>query len=121
MVWLGLGRKDAAHYAGLVEHSLYVALRLPHVKAWYLAQLEVLRTSERAKSLHRLLELRDGKNGQVAIQAIRTLERMDDEADRKPAAAQHGPGLQIVIMQGDRGQVIDAKAVPAEGASADED
>ena len=113
MVWLGMARKEAAHAAGLTEHALYSGLRRPHVKAFYLRELDVLRTSERAKSIHRLVDLRDAANNMVAIQAIRTLERMDDDAERRPAATQHGPGLQIVIVQGDAKPTVDAHIVPS--------
>jgi hypothetical protein len=44
----------AAKKAGISEHGLYKALRKPPVKAAYLAELDVLRTSERARNIHTL-------------------------------------------------------------------
>jgi hypothetical protein len=46
MVWEGSCRPDAAAAAGLRDHSVREALRKPHVKAFYRAQLDVLRTRE---------------------------------------------------------------------------
>jgi hypothetical protein len=57
MVWDGLTRAEAAEKAGLKDHALYCALAKPHVKAFYLRQLEVLRTSERARNIHTLVEV----------------------------------------------------------------
>lgn len=98
MVWHGMNRLDAANHARLSEHSLYVALRRSHVKAYYLSELEVLRSSERARNIHALVEVRDQTSNQMArVQAVKALEQLDDE----PPAAAHKqtlPGLVVVVM-----------------------
>jgi hypothetical protein len=67
------------------------------VKAWYLAQLDVLRTSARARNIHRLVAIRDAANNMPAVNAIKALEQIDDEA-RSTQAMQRAPGLQIVVI-----------------------
>lgn len=100
MVWFGLKRDEAATKAGIKDNSLYVALRRPDVKAFYMRELEVLRTSERARNIHTLVDVRDQQSNQMArVQAVKALEQIDDgeTANRATAAL---PGLQIVIVQG---------------------
>jgi len=98
MVWEGLNRKDAAQKAGLKDHALYVALTKPHVKQYYLAQLDVLRTSERARNIHTLAEVRDQTgNAMARVQAVKALEQMDD-AQVAGRSAQSVPGLVIQII-----------------------
>lgn len=100
MVWEGLNRKDAAQKAGLKDHALYVALSKPHVKAYYMRQLDVLRTSERARNIHTLTDVRDQKSNQMArVQAVKALEQID-EGETVSRGSQALPGLQIVIVQG---------------------
>lgn len=100
MVWEGLPRKEAAAKAGMTEHGLYKALRKPPIRAAYLAELDVLRTSERARNIHTLAEVRDQTSNQMArVQAVKALEQLDDDAN-PAAAAKSLPGLQIVIVQG---------------------
>jgi hypothetical protein len=97
MVWYGLTRQAAAEHAGLKEPSLYAAFLKPHVKTYYLGQLEVLRTSERARNIHTLAEVRDQQTNQMArVQAVKVLEQISDEsADRRPA--QPFGGVVVVI------------------------
>jgi hypothetical protein len=99
MVWDGLPRDKAAEKAGISEHGLYKALRKPPVKAAYLAELDVLRTSERARNIHTLTEVRDQTSNQMArVQAVKALEQIDgDEAQTGNRTAL--PGMQIVIVQ----------------------
>src|SRR5882757_575469 len=59
MVWSGERRADAAAKAGLADSSLRAALRKPHVLAHYNAELTALRTSLRAKNVHRLDSIAD--------------------------------------------------------------
>jgi hypothetical protein len=100
MVWEGLNRADAAKKAGLTDHSLYVALSKPHVKAHYLQQLDVLRTSERARNIHTLAEVRDQTTNQMArVQAVKALEQIDD-VESASGRANSLPGLQIVVITG---------------------
>lgn len=98
MVWDGLPREKAAEHAGISEHGLYKALRKAPVKAFYLAELEVLRTSERARNVKRLAEIRDAGNNMPAVQAIGMLERMSEESSMRSGASVAAPGLTVVIM-----------------------
>lgn len=99
MVWEGLKRSDAAAKAGLKDHALYVALTKPHVKAYYMAQCEVLRTSGRARRIHRLeAMLEQDDNKAAVINAALALDRMPDQEVSGRSAAT--PGLQIVVIQG---------------------
>lgn len=100
MVWDALPRAKAAEHAGISEHGLYKALRKPPVKAYYMAQLDVLRTSERARNIHTLAEVRDQTSNQMArVQAVKVLEQIDD-GETANRGSQALPGLQIVIVQG---------------------
>jgi hypothetical protein len=81
MVWSGLKRADAAQEAGLADCSLRAALRKPHVLAHYSAELAALRTSLRARNLHRLDTIADGA-----------------EQHHRPGDTQ-SPGVCIVIVQ----------------------
>lgn len=100
MVWQGLNRRDAAKTAGLTDHALYTALTKPHVKAYYLSQLDVLRTSERARNIHALVEVRDQLDNKMArVQAVKALEQISDDAPANGGGSAL-PGLQIVIVQG---------------------
>lgn len=98
MVWLGRTRDQAALSAGLQDNSLYKALRRPDVKAYYLAECEVLRVSGRAQRIHRLEALAtQDENKQAAVNAIRALEQMGDDLPL------HGhqviqPGMTVVIV-----------------------
>ena len=100
MVWQGLQRRDAAQAAGLAEHSLYQALRRPPVRAYYLSLLDVLRTSERARNIHALVEVRDQQTNQMArVGAVKALEQLEDDAHQRLGTVAHAlPGLVIVVQ-----------------------
>lgn len=99
MVWEGLKRDDAAASAGMTVHSVREALRRPHVKAYYLQQLDVLRTSERARNLLALTEVRDQRDNQMArVQAVKALEQLSDTDQGRGGAAPAQPGLTIQII-----------------------
>jgi hypothetical protein len=99
MVWQGLPRSEAAKTAGMTEHGLYKALVKPPVKAFYMAQLDVLRTSERARNIHALVGVRDSATNQMAtVAAVNALEKLDNQA---PAGSVgHSPGVVIQILGG---------------------
>lgn len=111
MVWDGQDRKTAADGAGLADHSLREALRKPHVKRFYLDQIDVLRTSQRAKNIHRAMQIRDKADNMPAMHAIKFLEGIaDDDADARKSQS---PGVTIIIEAAKREQdvrVIDVKA-----------
>jgi hypothetical protein len=100
MVWEGLPRAKAAEKAGISEHGLYKALRKPPVKAFYMEQLDVLRTSERARNIHALVEVRDGTgNAMARVGAVKVLEQISDEAGSHRSSVTP-PGLTIIIENG---------------------
>lgn len=98
MIWQGDKRADAAVAAGMTDHGLRSALRKSHVKAAYLAELDLLRTSERARSVHALVDVRDASDNAMArVAAAKELER---SAEQQPPFAGSGtrPGMLIVVM-----------------------
>jgi hypothetical protein len=97
MVWDGLPRAKAAEKAGISEHGLYKALCKPPVKAFYLRELDVLRTSERARSVFRMAELRDqDDNKMVAFNAAKELAGPAESA-AESGVRQAMPGLVVQI------------------------
>ena len=98
MVWEGASRKEAAQAASLSDHGLRQALRRPHVLAFYLAECEVLRTSGRAKRLHRLEALAaQDDNRNAAVAAIKVAEQIADDPV-KHGAAVASPGIVIRVL-----------------------
>jgi len=98
MVWQGDKRADAAAAAGMTDHGLRSALRKSHVKAAYLAELDLLRTSERARSVHALVDVRDASDNAMArVAAAKELERSASE-QASFAGAPIRPGLVIVVL-----------------------
>ena len=102
MVWSGEKRADAAEKAGLADSSLRAALRKPHVLQHYNAELAALRTSLRARNVHRLDTIADtSKNDMARVASIKALETITEQAEeRRPNGAVMLPGLQIVIVSG---------------------
>jgi hypothetical protein len=75
-------------------------LRSPPVKQHYLSELDVLRTSERARNIHRAVEIREQTSNQMAsIQAIKLLEQISDDAPASRGSVSL-PGLVIVVNTG---------------------
>ena len=98
MVWEGASRKEAAQAASLTDHGLRQALRRPHVLAFYLAECEVLRTSGRAKRLHRLEALAaQDDNRNAAVAAIKVAEQITDDPV-KHAGIATSPGIVIRVL-----------------------
>ena len=97
MVWGASCRAEAAAAAGLKDHSVREALRKPHVKAFYRGQLDVLRTSERARNIHALVRVRDSdRNPMAVVAAVKALEQLRDDGpggSTQPIA----PGLVVLI------------------------
>lgn len=99
MVWQALPRGQAAKAAGISEHGLYKALRKPPVRALYLSEIEVLRTSERARNIHALAEVRDQTVNQAArVAAVNALERHDDSHQSASRGQVAGFIIQVVNM-----------------------
>jgi hypothetical protein len=119
MVWEGASRKQAAQAASLTDHGLRQALRRPHVLAFYLAECEVLRTSGKAKRLHRLEELAlQDENKNAAVAAIKTAEQIvDDPVKRVGAVASPGIVIRVVSVA----NVASAPAGPSSFVGVDVD
>jgi hypothetical protein len=100
MIWEGLPRKEAAEKAGLADASIRFAIRKAHVLAHYNAELAALRTSLRARNVHRLDTIADTSGNDMArVASIKALEQMADTADQLHGPGQTAtPGVQIVIM-----------------------
>src|SRR6516225_8760233 len=99
MVWKRSRRDDAAKANNMSIHGLREALRKPHVKSWYLAELGVLRESERPKTFHRLCDLRDqDENKNAAVAAAKALEQISDEQTNRSSTPTAGPGVTIRIL-----------------------
>jgi hypothetical protein len=100
MVWQGLKRDEAAQLAGIKDNSLYVALRRPDVKAYYLAECEMLRTSGKARRIHRLeAMLEQDDNKAAVINAALALENMGKDQASVNAGQSRTAGV-VVIIQG---------------------
>jgi hypothetical protein len=112
MVWEGASRKQAAQAASLTDHGLRQALRRPHVLAFYLAECEVLRTSGKAKRLHRLEQLAEqDDNRNAAVAAIKAAEQLSDiEVARSNAPT---PGVTIRIVNVSSPPSIDVMPRPS--------
>jgi hypothetical protein len=97
-----ISRLEACKRAGITERGLYFALEKPEVAIYFNRSLEVLRSGERPRNIHRLGELRDqDANRAAAVQAIRALEGMGDDAQGRPGSiTQVLPGLTVVIRAG---------------------
>jgi hypothetical protein len=70
----------------------------------------VLRSSERARNIHRLVAIRDAADNMPAVNAIKALEQIDDEA-RSTQAMQRAPGLQIVVIAAPQALPAQAPAI----------
>jgi hypothetical protein len=80
MLFEGSRRADAATLAGITDHGLRTALRKPHVARYYNEGLQVIRESERARNIYRLIEIRDAADNMPAVQAIKELELTPEQA-----------------------------------------
>ena len=90
MLYEGSCRADAATAAGMTDHGLREAFKKPHVKAYYNAGLEVLRTSTRARNIRRLDSIADTSGNDLAkvaaIKAFRAARRFHAHGhDRRTA------------------------------------
>src|SRR5437763_1591725 len=80
MLYQGSCRTDSATAAGMTDHGLREAMKKPHVKAYYNAGLEVLRTSERARNISVLASIRDkaDSNQMARVAAVKALEQLSE-------------------------------------------
>src|SRR5262249_40372178 len=120
MTWQGISRDAAAIAVGMKPKSLANSLRKPQTKQYYAEQLQVLRTSGRARRIHRLEALAEqDRNLAAAPNAIALLERIDQEAADRPPGTPQRPGTVIVLAGPSRElppaaqPVIDVTPLPA--------
>jgi len=97
MVWDALPRAEAAQKAGMTEHGLYKALRKAPIKAAYLAELDVLRTSERARNIHTALEVRDQRANPMA--RMKAVDFLEGEANAAQFGRSNMPQLPGLVVQ----------------------
>lgn len=80
MVRDGLSRKQAAEKAGIKDDTLYKAFLNPEVRREYEAQIDVLRTSERARNIHKAAQLRDeAESEKVQLDSAKWLHGEDKQ------------------------------------------
>ncbi len=104
MVWQGLNRRDAIEKLGISASYGHRLLRSPDTMAHYLAELDVLRNSGKARLVHRLEELTEQDDNQTAaVGAAKVLLSMDG-----PGKAAGGPTVNVNVLS--PGWVIDATA-----------
>jgi hypothetical protein len=92
-------RADACEKAGITQRALYLALEKMEVAAYWQRQTDVLRTGERARNIHRLVEIRDAANNMPAVNSIKTMMQIED--DSRTAHTYGGqvvPGMTINII-----------------------
>jgi hypothetical protein len=99
MIWDGLKRDEAAQFAGMSIHGLREALKRPHVKAHWRAELQVLRNSEQPRNIHALAQVRDQLDNQMArVQAVKALEQIGDDQELRNTGTSHSPGVTIRVI-----------------------
>ncbi len=90
-------RAAACDTAGISERALYLALEKVEVASYWNAALQVLRTGERPRNIHRLAEIRDKADNMPAVQAIKALEQItSEEAAHRPRAPFAGLVVQVI-------------------------
>jgi hypothetical protein len=80
MVYKGLTRKEAAAAVGMSDDGLYRAFRNPQVRRYFTAEVDALKTAERARNVHTGIEIRDDREqpGKTRIDAAKFLEGVTD-------------------------------------------
>ena len=99
MVNDALDYQHAAAQAGLTTYALRLALAKPHVAAFLKAQVQVLRTAQGPRNIHRLCQIRDAADNMPAVNAIKALEQLPDEAATRAGAGPVGVSIRIVNVQ----------------------
>jgi hypothetical protein len=100
MVWQNLTDNEAAAKSKITVTAIRLALRRPHVRAYFREQSDVLREREGPRGIHTLIAVRDQDSNQAArVAAVREMRQVNDEEAAKTGRTSL-PGLQIVIVQG---------------------
>ena len=97
MVWRGLKLAEAAIEAGMTERNAHMCAQDPKFRAALNAEMAAFKTSQRPRNVHRLAELRDQNEAKgAAVQAIRVLEDLAQQADAAPPSDVR-PGIVVII------------------------
>lgn len=98
MVFEGTTDNEAAVQTGMTVTAIRLALKRPHVRSYYHAQLDVLRTRESARNLHALIDVRDQKqNHNARVAAVKAMENVEQQ-QAHGSRAQQLPGFVIVVQ-----------------------
>jgi hypothetical protein len=96
MVWNGLPFDQAAQVAGMHVAAMRKALNRPHVMALLKSEMQVLRSSEHPRSIHRLAQIRDAANNMPAVVAAKHL--LETEQTNSNSSSNTSPGVTIRIL-----------------------
>lgn len=97
MVWRGLKLTEAAIEAGMTERNARMCAQDPKFRAALNAEMAAFKASQRPRNVHRLAELRDQNEAKgAAVQAIRTLEELAQQAEAAPPSDVR-PGIVVII------------------------
>lgn len=89
MVWERKTDSEAAVTVKMNVLSIRNAMQKAHVRAYYIAQRDVLRTRECAANIHTLIDVRDQTSNQMArVQAVKALEQLEDQPQSGRSAGQ---------------------------------
>ena len=104
----GATLQTAAQHVGWETRKLQFYLGQPHCVRWILQEKQARLEAASAGNLGALLSVRDHRDNAMArVHACKTIETMLDNTSertgigRQVQQQQRGPGLQIVIVQGD--------------------
>lgn len=123
MIWEGLPFNEAAQKHGFDVASMRKALERPHVMKYLREQKQVFRASVSARNIHVLAEIRDqAGNGMARIAAVKVLEQVDEDTERKSAARTPGVVIQIINQGPTEPKILQSlNVLPNERSERDED
>lgn len=121
MIEEGLTYQQAAEAVGMHVRPMRTALEKPHVLAYMRQQRQVFRASINASNDLRLAKVRDNSGNALAIvQAVRTLEGMDTDAQQSVAGRAQVAGFVIVLREGQAPQPLTINATDVQVARRDD-
>lgn len=110
MVWRGLKLAEAAIEAGMTERNAHMCAQDPKFRAALNAEMAAFKMSQRPRNVHRLAELRDQNEAKgAAVQAIRVLEDLAQQADAAPPSDVR-PGIVVIIHREQQAALAASKA-----------
>jgi hypothetical protein len=98
IVFEGKELGEAAAEAGLTTYTLRQAFARPHVLAHLRQRREVLRAAASGKNILRLCQIRDAADNMPAVNAIKTLEGLDEEGLMRRTTDTPTPGIVLRIV-----------------------